>query len=89
VTTVSSESLAIALIEGPILAKWRDVNISSLPTPCLFCFSTHCKHIDACSGHSSHNHQGYNGLKIVINDKTLSGDTIQGIYHRIPEFRLY
>jgi|TARA_R100001143_G_scaffold8466_1_gene10615 phosphomannomutase/phosphoglucomutase len=86
---LSSESFSDALIEG-ILASGCDVtDIGAVPTPLVYFASQHMQTHCGVVVTGSHNPQGYNGLKIVINDKTLSGDAIQGIYHRIQNSRLY
>lgn len=86
---LSSEGFSDALIEG-ILASGCDVtDIGAVPTPLVY-FAT--QNLQAYCGvvvTGSHNPQGYNGLKIVINGKTLSGDAIQAIYRRIQQSRLY
>ena len=72
-----------ALIEG-LRASGRDViDIGVVPTPVLY-FATH--HLDTNSGvmlTGSHNAPEYNGLKIVLDGETLSGDAIKKIRDRI------
>lgn len=86
---LSSESFSEALIEG-ILASGCDVtDIGAVPTPLVYFASQHMRTHCGVVVTGSHNPQGYNGLKIVINDKTLSGEAIQGIYQRIQQSRLY
>lgn len=81
----SSEELAAALIEG-LRATGADViDIGMVPTPLLY-FATH--HLETDSGvmvTGSHNGPEYNGLKIVLDGETLSGDGIQAIRKRIEE----
>lgn len=86
---LSSESFSDALIEG-ILASGCDVtDIGAVPTPLVYFASQHMRTHCGVVVTGSHNPQGYNGLKIVIDNKTLSGDAIQGIYQRIQQSRLY
>jgi len=86
---LSSESFSDALIEG-LLASGCDVtDIGAVPTPLVYFASQHMRIHCGVVVTGSHNPQGYNGLKIVINDKTLSGEAIQGIYQRIQQSRLY
>lgn len=86
---LSSESFSDALIEG-ILASGCDVtDIGAVPTPLVYFASQHMRTNCGVVVTGSHNPQGYNGLKIVINNKTLAGESIQGIYHRIQQSRLY
>ncbi|MFB3100766.1 MAG: phosphomannomutase/phosphoglucomutase, partial [Gammaproteobacteria bacterium] len=79
----SSPELGDALIEG-LRASGRDViDIGVVPTPVLY-FATH--HLDTNSGvmlTGSHNAPEYNGLKIVLDGETLSGEAIKKIRDRI------
>jgi len=79
----SSPELGDALIEG-LRASGRDViDIGVVPTPVLY-FATH--HLDTNSGvmlTGSHNGPEYNGLKIVLDGETLSGEAIKKIRDRI------
>ena len=81
----SSEPLLQALTKG-LLESGRDVlDIGLAPTPVLY-FATH--HLDARSGvmiTGSHNPAQYNGLKIVLDGETLSGEAIQAIRRRVEE----
>lgn len=78
-----SPALAEALIDG-LTASGRDViNIGSVPTPVLY-YATH--NSDTQSGvmvTGSHNAPDYNGFKIVLGRKTLSGGEITALYDRI------
>ncbi len=79
----SSPELGDALIEG-LRASGRDViDIGVVPTPVLY-FATH--HLETNSGvmlTGSHNGPEYNGLKIVLDGETLSGEAIKKIQDRI------
>ena len=79
----SSPELAEALIKG-LREVGRDViDIGLAPTPVLY-FATH--YLDTLSGvmvTGSHNPPDYNGLKIVLDGETLSGEAIQAIRQRI------
>lgn len=81
----SSQELRDALIEG-LRDSGRDVlDIGLTPTPVLY-FATH--YLDSHSGvmiTGSHNPPEYNGLKIVLDGETLSGEAIQAIRQRIDE----
>lgn len=80
---ISSPELGDALIAG-LRASGRDViDIGIVPTPVLY-FATH--HLETNSGvmlTGSHNGPEYNGLKIVLDGETLSGDAINAIRNRI------
>ncbi len=81
----SSEDLQASLVAG-LRAAGRDVlDIGLTPTPVLY-FATN--YLDAHSGvmiTGSHNPPEYNGLKMVLGGKTLSGDAIQRIRERIEK----
>jgi phosphomannomutase/phosphoglucomutase len=80
---LSGPMLAGALIEG-INSTGCDVkDIGCVPTPVLY-FATY--YLDTQSGvvvTGSHNPPDYNGLKIVIDGETLSGESIQDLHERI------
>ncbi|MCB1746280.1 MAG: phosphomannomutase/phosphoglucomutase [Gammaproteobacteria bacterium] len=81
----SSEDLLEALNKG-LLESGREVlDIGLTPTPVLY-FATH--YLDARSGvmiTGSHNPAEYNGLKIVLDGETLSGEAIQAVRRRVEE----
>ncbi|MBT7952731.1 MAG: phosphomannomutase/phosphoglucomutase [Gammaproteobacteria bacterium] len=81
----SSPELAEALIQGLQDSGRYVVDIGVVPTPLLY-FATHFLEIHSgvmLTG--SHNGPEYNGLKIVIDGKTLAEDGIQSIYKRVKE----
>ena len=84
----SSPELGDALIAG-LRASGRDViDIGMVPTPLLY-FATH--HLQTNSGvmlTGSHNGPEYNGLKIILDGETLSGDAIGTIRDRITNKEL-
>ncbi|TQV89099.1 phosphomannomutase/phosphoglucomutase [Aliikangiella coralliicola] len=71
-------------LKAGLVESGRDViDVGEVPTPILY-FATN--YLDASSGvmlTGSHNPRDYNGLKIVIAGKTLSGEDIQGLRKRI------
>lgn len=83
----SSEAIVAALTRG-LRDSGRDVvDIGLAPTPLMY-FATH--QLSAQSGvmvTGSHNTAEYNGMKIVIGGKTLSGRAIEGLRQRIQERR--
>ena len=80
---LSGPQLSQALITG-ITSTGCDVkDIGCVPTPVLY-FATY--YLDTQSGvvvTGSHNPPDYNGLKIVIDGETLSGESIQSLRERI------
>lgn len=80
---LSSDSLTKALIDGILSSSCSVIDIGKVPTPLLY-FA--CEELGTQSGvmvTGSHNPADYNGLKIVIAGKTLSGEDIQNLYQRI------
>jgi len=84
---LSGPQLSRALSEG-LLASGCDVlDVGVVPTPLLY-YATHI--LDTRSGvmlTGSHNPAEYNGLKIVINGKTLAEEGIQELYDRVVNNR--
>jgi phosphomannomutase/phosphoglucomutase len=82
---LSGPSLSAALERG-LRESGRDViDIGMVPTPVLY-FATY--YLDTGSGvmlTGSHNPANYNGLKIVLDGKALSGDAITAIRDRIKK----
>jgi phosphomannomutase/phosphoglucomutase len=80
---LSGPALSQALVEG-ITSTGCDVrDIGCVPTPVLY-FATY--YLDTQTGvmvTGSHNPPDYNGLKIVIDGETLSGESIQSLRERI------
>jgi phosphomannomutase/phosphoglucomutase len=86
---LSGPVLAAALCEGILSTGCDVVDIEVAPTPLLY-YATHV--FDTHSGvmlTGSHNPPEYNGLKIVIDGKTLAEDGIMGLYDRIIEQRFH
>ena len=79
----SSPEFRDSLIEG-LRDSGRDVlDVGLVPTPILY-FATH--YLDSHSGvmiTGSHNPPEYNGLKIVLDGKTLCGEAIQAVRTRV------
>ena len=68
---LSSDSLKVSLVDGIISTGVDVIDIGRLPTPLLY-FSLH--QLDVPNGimnTGSHNPKDYNGIKIVLNWKTL------------------
>ncbi|OUR65943.1 phosphomannomutase/phosphoglucomutase [Methylophaga sp. 42_25_T18] len=82
---LSSDSLAKALIDGILASGCSVIDIGRVPTPLLY-FA--CEELGTKSGvmvTGSHNPAEYNGLKIVLAGKTLSGPDFQVLYQRIEQ----
>ena len=80
---LSSESYCQAICRGINSTGADAVIVGRVPTPVLY-FATH--HLETGTGvmiTGSHNPSNYNGFKMMIGGKTLSGDDIQALYHRI------
>lgn len=82
---LSSPGLHQALTEGILATGCNILDIGIVPTPLLY-FATH--KLAPNSGvmlTGSHNPKDDNGLKTVINGKTLTEDQVQHILHRIQK----
>jgi len=80
---LSGPALSHALIEGLLETGCEVKDIGCVPTPVLY-FAAHF--LDTQTGvivTGSHNPPDYNGLKIVIDGETLSGESIQQLRERI------
>lgn len=86
---LSGAELMIPFIEGLMATGIHVIDIGQVPTPVLY-FSTY--HLQVYSGvmlTGSHNPSNYNGLKIVLNKKTLTSESIKGLYERIQQRVFY
>ena len=80
---LSGKKLLEALVEGLLKSGCNVINIGAVPTGVLY-FATH--HLEVGSGvmlTGSHNPPNYNGLKIMLNGETLSGELIMDLYYSI------
>jgi phosphomannomutase/phosphoglucomutase len=80
---ISGPEFAHALARGIMNSGIDVIDLGRVATPmtyfAAFQLGTHC----AVMITGSHNPPDYNGLKMVLADETLSGDTIQSLYTRI------
>jgi phosphomannomutase/phosphoglucomutase len=86
---LSSATLAEALCAGLIAAGRSVIDIGEVPTPVLY-FATH--ELGTGAGimvTGSHNPPEYNGLKLVMDGKTLHGEDIRQIHRRIQQGGLH
>ena len=82
---LTSKELSDKLIEGLCSTGVDVVDIGEVPTPALY-YATHS--LSTGSGlmvTGSHNPPEYNGIKMVMGEKTLFGDMIQDIYSCIDK----
>ncbi len=80
---ISGPTMSDALIRGLKESGRNVLDIGMVPTPVLY-YATHI--LESQTGvivTGSHNPKDYNGFKIVIDGKTLSGDDIQRLLTRI------
>ena len=86
---LSGPDLVAGLAEGLRKAGRNVIDIGMVPTPVVY-FATYHLHTGcgvAVTG--SHNPPDYNGFKIMVGGKTLSGDAITDLYERIVHDRLH
>ncbi|MBY0577490.1 MAG: alpha/beta fold hydrolase [Burkholderiales bacterium] len=79
---LSGPELSDALARGIAMSGVEVIDIGLVATPMVY-FATH--HLGTQSGvmvTGSHNPPEYNGLKMVIDGETLSGETIQALFRR-------
>ncbi|MEN8128955.1 MAG: phosphomannomutase/phosphoglucomutase [Pseudomonadota bacterium] len=80
---LSSAELATAVRQGLMSAGCSVIDIGEVPTPVLY-YATQVLGTEAgIMVTGSHNPPEYNGLKLVMDGKTLHGKDIQQIYQRI------
>lgn len=87
---LSSPMLSQALIAGALATGIHVINIGMVPTPLLYFAAYHTLGRSGVMITGSHNPPHYNGLKMVVQGHTLSGDAITHLYKRIKanDFRL-
>ncbi|MBS0462596.1 MAG: phosphomannomutase/phosphoglucomutase [Proteobacteria bacterium] len=85
----SGPELAGALIEGLRQAGREVIDIGQAATPLCYFGAFHLRTGSCVAVTGSHNPPDYNGFKIVLGGETLAGDTIQDLYVRIAENRLF
>lgn len=80
---LSGPGLRDSLCSGILSTGCNVIDIGQVPTPIVY-FASKFLDVDAAvmiTG--SHNPADYNGLKIILEDKTIYGEQIQGLYKRI------
>jgi len=79
----SSVALAEALAEGLLCAGADVIELGLVPTPLAYFAAHHLGCANAAMVTGSHNPPEYNGVKMVVAGRTLSGDEIQALRHHI------
>lgn len=85
---LSSESLSEAFIGGVISTGCDVIVLGEVPTPMVY-FA--CEHLNTHTGAmitGSHNPTNFNGLKVVIDGKTLLGKGVYNLFERIRDKKL-
>ena len=85
---LSGPELGGALAEGLAAAGANVVDLGMVATPMTYFAAQHLHTGCSVMVTGSHNPPDYNGLKMVVDDSTLSGDDIQQLRARIDEGRL-
>lgn len=84
----SSEDFAKAMMQGLNDSGCDVIDIGAMPTPVLYFASEHFESRSGVMITGSHNPANYNGVKIVIDGETLSGDAIQALKQRLDSAQL-
>jgi phosphomannomutase/phosphoglucomutase len=85
---LSSPAMADGLCEGLASTGIEVINIGQVPTPVVYFAANTGEFTSGISVTGSHNPPDYNGLKIVIDGHTLSGDAIMDIFTRIIDKKI-
>ena len=85
---LSGPSLSAALAEGIAASGANVLDVGMVPTPVTYFAAYHLDCGSAVMLTGSHNPPEYNGIKMVIDGTTLSGDTIQDLRKRIEAGRV-
>lgn len=84
---LSGPTLMAALSDGILSTGCDVINVGVVPTPLLYYATNVFETRSGVMLTGSHNPPEYNGLKIVINGKTLAEEGIKDLYTRIVENR--
>ncbi|EDP46002.1 phosphomannomutase/phosphoglucomutase [Rickettsiella grylli] len=80
---LSGPLLAEALHHGLQDSGCQVIDIGQVPSPVLYFATKHLQYHSGVMLTASHNPSNYNGLKIVLAGKSLSGDAIDALYRRV------
>ncbi|WP_368563157.1 phosphomannomutase/phosphoglucomutase [Pseudoxanthomonas sp. UTMC 1351] len=86
---LSGPDLVDGLVAGLRRAGRNVVDIGMASTPVAYFAAYHLRTGSCVAVTGSHNPPDYNGFKIVVGGRTLSGDAITDLYNRINENRLH
>lgn len=84
----SSEDFAKAMMQGINDSGCDVIDIGALPTPVLYFAAEYFESRSGVMITGSHNPANYNGVKIVIDGETLSGDAIKSLKQRLDNNQL-
>lgn len=82
---LSSPDLTDGLIKGVISTGRHVLDLGIVPTPVLYFVTQHSEGRTGIMVTGSHNPANYNGLKMVMQGETLSGERIQQLKQRIED----
>ncbi|MGC2048800.1 MAG: phosphomannomutase/phosphoglucomutase [Gallionella sp.] len=82
---LSGPELIAALAHGIQKSGINVIDVGCVPTPMVYFAAYQLQTHSAVMLTGSHNPPDYNGLKMVLADETLSGETIQGLRQRIEQ----
>jgi len=85
---LSGPELLGALRDGLIAGGMQVIDIGPVPTPVLYYATVALRTGTGIVLTGSHNPPNYNGMKMMIDGDTLSGDAIQALYRRIVNDQL-
>lgn len=80
---LSGPELGQALVKGLLATGINVIDVGMVPTPVLYYAATELAGGSGVMLTGSHNPPDYNGIKMVLGDETLAGDTIQALKTRI------
>jgi phosphomannomutase/phosphoglucomutase len=86
---LSGPELAAALSRGIRKSGLHVINLGCVATPMVYFAAQHLGTNCGVMVTGSHNPPEYNGLKMVVANETLSGETIQGLRQRIAQNQLF
>ncbi|TPQ29284.1 phosphomannomutase/phosphoglucomutase [Methylomonas koyamae] len=80
---LTSPELADAMAQGLTAGGCDVLDIGLVPTPLLYFVAHHSEGASGVMVTGSHNPKEYNGLKLVLNGETLSGEKLQQLKQRL------